>query len=828
MKNKLKSKTLLLFLLIASVFTAYSQTDTTTIPNHSFETWACPTYCNPTGWFSDNAFTYLGGLGPSEVTKSTGAHVYSGNYAVKLETQSIIGNIAPGTLTNGWINSSSEAVYDGSPINYRPAKFEGWYQFAPSGSDTFVVSINFFSGTTYATPIGSANFISETAVSAWTHFSLPITYTSGAVPDTFQIIISSGTGNHSQSGTTAYVDELSLVNCTNMAVTATPTAATCTQNNGSAIAAGSGAQSPYTYAWSNSTTTASITGVAPATYSVVATDANGCTASGSAAISTANVPFTLSLTPTAASCVTATGSVAAAASAGASPYTYAWTNSTTASSITAVNAGNYSVTVTDANGCSTTAASTVATNNVAFTVTPANGTTSCSSNTGTVSVAASAGNTPYTYLWANSSTASSITGLGAGSYDVTVTDAHGCTTSAAATVATPGGPSATDTVTNLTCHNNNSGKVAVTVTGGAAPIHYLWSNTTTTDSLTGIAAGTYTLTITDNNSCSFEVSATVNEPAALSYTDAVTNVTCNGGSNGAISLTPGGGTEPYAVTQLSGGAFTGSGLTAGAYTFVITDNNGCTDTSGLSVTQPNAISLTSATVTSVLCFGGSTGSVVVTPTGGAGAPFVYSWAPNVSTDSTAPALAAGSYALTVTDVNNCTANTSFTVTQPTSAVSVSTTPTSSTSATATDGSDAALGAGGTGSFSYVWATGATTATITGIATGSYCVTVSDANHCTASGCDSVSYTTGINAISTAVIRIYPNPASNQLTIETNQADGKFMLTIYSLDGKMVEQQTIAGEKSTVLLNHLTDGLYTYQLRDVTSGNLNYGKLEILR
>ena len=822
MKNYYKTKTLFLALILISALSAVAQHDT--IPNPGMENWTCPSYCDPNGWNTDNSLTNP--YGQTEISKSTvAAHVHSGTYAATIASKNVIIQVAPGTITTGTINSSNQTISGGCAMNYRPLKFKLWYQYTPSGTDTFVVNFALLQS---GVQIGYVNYYTTSTVTAWTQLSLPITYTGSGNPDQMQIIVASGTGNNSHAGSVAYVDDLSLVDCSLMSVTATPTAATCTQSNGSIVAAGSGTTGPYTYAWSNSSTLTTVSGLTPASYSVVATDADGCTASATASITTSNVPFTVGLTPTPTACITSTGSVVAAASAGTSPYTYAWSNTTTASSITNVAAASYTVTVTDSHGCSTTATATVTSNNVPFTVTPTNGTTSCVSNTGTVSVVASAGTQPYTYLWTNSTTASSLSSLGAGNYDVTVTDAHGCSTTSVATVATPNGPSATDVATNPKCHGGNTGSIVVTETGGTGNLTYLWSNTATTVSLNNVAAGSYSLVITDANNCSFAVSATLTEPAVLSVTEATTNVTCNGGSDGAVVITPAGGTSPYTTNLVAGGTVPVSALTAGTYSFVVIDNNVCTDTASFIITQPAAISLTSSTSTNVNCFGGSTGSINVTPTGGGVGTFAYAWSPNVSTTASATALAAGSYAVTATDANSCTVSASFTVTQPASAVTANVTTAPASSATGTDGSATVTASGGTGTFSYQWSNGGSAATITNLTSATYCVTVNDTHDCTVSSCDSVGFSVGINEINAALIKVYPNPANNQVTIETGLANGNFQLNIYSLDGKLVAQKTITGDKSIVMLNQLADGLYTYQLKETLSGGLKYGKLQIQR
>lgn len=819
MKKNYKVKTLFLSLLLISATSAFAQHDT--IANGGFEAWTSSSgYSNPNGWNTDNSLTYAGGLGSAVVFKETAAaHVHSGVASAELKTASIFGNIGPGLITNGVVNSSG--VFDGGAINYRPYKIRGWFQFAPhSATDTFTVSLSLYTGNTFATPIGTANFLTTSTVTAWTKWDVLIAYTGPGTPDSMQIIIASGTGNNSTAGTIAYVDDVSLVDCSLLSVSATPTAASCTQSNGSVVAAGTGGTGPYTYVWSNTSTTATISSLAPATYSVVATDAEGCSASSSAAVTTSNVPFTVNLTPVAASCTSATGSVTAAASTGTSPYTYLWSNTATTTAINNVIGGNYSVTVTDANGCTTTASSSVSSPNVPFTVTPTGGTTSCISNTGTVSVVASAGNSPYTYLWSNTATTAQINSLGAGNYAVTVTDADGCTSTATAAVTTPSGPSATDAVTNALCHSGNTGAVDVTVSGGTAPLHYLWSNGATVVSIAGVTAGTYTLTITDNNNCTFQVSANVSQPTAISASGTVTNVSCFGGSNGAISVSGAtGGTLPYTYSWNSN---PNTNLTAGSYQLTITDANACADTLNFTVSQPSIL-LLQATQSNVLCNGNSNGAADVTPSGGT-YPYNYLWS-NGAADSSITGLSAAAYYVIVTDANQCRDSLNLTITQP-QILAVSISPTPATSATAADGSAIALGSGGSTPLNYAWSNHASGGNITGLIPATYCVTVTDVNSCTASACDSVSYTTGIKTISSVLVKIYPNPASSLLTIETNAADGKFLFSIFSLDGKLVDEKTIAGMNITISLNQLADGFYTYQLKDTMSGNVNYGKLEI--
>ena len=236
---------------------------------------------------------------------------------------------------------------------------------------------------------------------------------------------------------------------------------------------------------------------------------------------------------------------------------------------------------TDTEGCTATASVVVSSNNVPFGVSVTSSPSSCVSNTGSVTASATAGTSPYTYLWNNADTAHFINNLGAGNYQVTVTDAHGCSTTAAASVTTASGPSATDSVVNVLCNGDSTGSVIVTVTGGTGTIVYAWNNGSATQNLTNIGGGNYTLTITDANNCSFTVAATISQPAALSSSSAVTNVLCNGDASGSIDLTVSGGVGPYSYTWYCcagtnvGGGNPKAALAAGDYSAIVTDSNGC-------------------------------------------------------------------------------------------------------------------------------------------------------------------------------------------------------------------------------------------------------------
>ncbi|NDJ00142.1 hypothetical protein GWA97_13745, partial [Flavobacterium sp. LaA7.5] len=372
---------------------------------------------------------------------------------------------------------------------------------------------------------------------------------------------------------------------------------------------------------------------------------------------------------------------------------------------------------------------------------------------GAVDLTVTGGTAPYTFVWNNTATTEDLTGLSAGTYDVTVTDANGCTATASVTVTEPTILTAGGVATNVSCNGGNNGTVDLTVTGGTAPYTYAWSNTATTEDLTGLSAGTYDVTVTDANGCTATASVTVTEPTILTAGGVATNVSCNGGSNGTVDLTVTGGTAPY--TYLWNNTATTediTGLSAGTYEVTVTDANGCTATASVTVTEPVLLEVSTVVDTNVSCNGGTTGSATINLTGGT-APFEYiingtTWSGVPDSTLAVTGLAAGIYPVFVTDSNGCTATGSVEVTEPTilSASGVA------TNVSCNGGSNGAVDltvTGGTAPYTFVWNNTATTEDLTGLSAGTYEVTVTDANGCTATA--SVTVTEPVVLAATAAV-----------------------------------------------------------------------------
>lgn len=486
---------------------------------------------------------------------------------------------------------------------------------------------------------------------------------------------------------------------------------------------------PYIYSWSNGSTTASQNGLSVGTYSVMVTDSNGCVATDSATVGEPS-PISLNITTVDASCEVATnGSIDLSVSGGTSPYGYVWSNGASTQDLNGVPSGSYAVTITDVNGCTIDSSATVSLSSTLSSTASASDVSCNGGNDGSVSVSVSGGTSPYSYAWNNGATAASQIDLVSGLYNVTITDSVGCTTLASTSVLEPAALSLAITGNDISCFGANDGDATASVSGGTLPYTYLWSNGSTSNSISGLVAGTYDATVTDNNGCTVSESISIAEPTALSASTSATDVSCNGATDGSIDLSVSGGTSPYTYDWSNGAASEDlTAVGAGNYTVTITDANGCSSNETTLVDQPPGLSV-STSISEVTCYGGNNGEATGSASGGT-PPYTYSWSTGSSTNS-ATGLNAGSYTLTVTDTNGCTASTSASINQP-DTLNVSLSGVDASCETA-DGSGTASVSGGTPPYSYIWSNGSTSSSASNLIAGTYSVTVSDAN-----GCSSVS------------------------------------------------------------------------------------------
>jgi Glycine rich protein/SprB repeat/Secretion system C-terminal sorting domain len=415
-----------------------------------------------------------------------------------------------------------------------------------------------------------------------------------------------------------------------------------------------------------------------------------------------------------------TAALTAAPVGGTGPFTYSWApsggNAATASGLAA---GTYTVTVTDGSNSSTVTQTFTITQPSAISVTATSTGNLCNGgNAGTATAVVSGGSPGYTYVWSNGGTTATITNLIAGAYTYTVTDVQGCSASQSVTVTQPNALAATTMQTNVSCNGGSNGDAMVMVTGGTGAYTYFWAPSGgTASTASGLVAGTYSCTITDANSCTMTQTFSIIEPAILSVSSTSGTIACNGDST-TIALAASGGTGPYTGE----GSFT---VAAGTHTFVITDANGCTATTTVSLTEPTAIVATVSS-TSISCNGSNDGTATATVSGGTPG-YTYLWS-NGATTSTVNNLSIGAYTYTVTDVQGCTATQTVSITEPAAlvATAVSTNP---TTCGGTDGMIDVTLSGGTPGYNFLWSNNATTEDITGVGAGSYTCMITDLNGC---------------------------------------------------------------------------------------------------
>ncbi|MFK8039696.1 MAG: T9SS type A sorting domain-containing protein, partial [Crocinitomicaceae bacterium] len=413
------------------------------------------------------------------------------------------------------------------------------------------------------------------------------------------------------------------------------------------------------------------------------------------------------------------------------PYTYSWDNGATTASISNLAPGTYVGTATDANGCTTVETITITEPTVlTSSVTSTSDATGFGVADGSATVTANGGSPAYTYLWSDGQTTATATGLAAGTYTVTITDTHGCVTTETVVIGEPTALTSTISSTDVLCNGGNDGTATITVTGGVSPYTYLWSNGATTASLTGLTAGTYTVTATDANGYSTVETAVVNEPTILANASTnISNVTCNGLSDGSITLNVTGGTMPYTYSW-SNGQTTAmlTNVTSGTYTATVTDANGCVITKTATITEPTVLAISNTILSDASCFGSSTGSATVAVSGGT-LPYTYLWS-NGGTTSTITGLAAGTYSVNVTDANGCSVTEgNIVIGEPTLLETETVSSTNVTCFGACDGFASISINGGTFPYTYLWSNGQTTPSALGLCPGTYSVTITDANGC---------------------------------------------------------------------------------------------------
>ncbi|MCE3076504.1 Ig-like domain-containing protein [Chryseobacterium gwangjuense] len=487
-----------------------------------------------------------------------------------------------------------------------------------------------------------------------------------------------------------------------------------------------GGSGNYSYAWMKDNNPFNnpgggniIQNAGPGMYSVIITDTTqGCTSAQSNSVTlTDPAEIILSIDSGSILCHGGVATLTANASGGSGSYTYLWSNGETTQSIQAA-AGSYSVSVTDANSCSKSASTTL-TEPEQLAVNIGNTPILCHGGMSTLTANVSGGTGSYTYLWSNGETTASIQ-VGAGSYSVSVTDANSCSASASVTVSEPEQLAVNIGNTSISCHGGMS-TLTANVSGGTGSYTYLWSNGETTASIQA-GAGSYSVSVTDANSCNASASITVSEPEQLAVNIGNTPILCHGGMS-TLTANASGGTGSYTYLWSNGATTPSIQAGAGSYSVSVTDANSCNASASITVSEPEQLAVNIGN-TPILCHGGMS-TLTANASGGTGS-YTYLWSNGATTQSIQ--VGAGSYSVSVTDANSCSAPASITVSEPEQlAVNIGSTPIICYGGMSTLTANAS---GGTGSYSYLWSNGATTQSIQ-VSGGSYSVKVTDQNSCNA-------------------------------------------------------------------------------------------------
>ncbi len=540
-----------------------------------------------------------------------------------------------------------------------------------------------------------------------------------------------------------YDFDFNLSNNGNLTLSANLEQETCVgANDGSVDLTVSGGTPNFTYLWNNGETTEDISNLAPANYTVTVNDAANCIGVETFTIAPAS-DINIEGVTADEQCSNREGSIDITVSGGISPYNFSWSNGETTQNINELQQGDYTVTVTDVNGCSKTKTFNIV-NYVGncipdcdLAITYENLTDeTCGQANGAVDLTIFTTNSPYSVSWSNGSTTDDISGISEGTYTISITDNAGCEFSEDYTInnQTDGLKIISITPTDEACGNGN-GSVDLGVSGGALPYTFAWNTGETSEDLSGLSEGIYSVTVTDNNQCSVSESVTVNNDAGdLHQTwHYVVNEICGNGQGSIDILVEGGQTfynGEYHYLWSNGETTKGiSNLSAGNYFCTITDANGCkitTDTYTLDNVGGN-LNIDYIDVDNEIC-GNNSGSIELEISGGT-LPYTFVWNTG-ETIKNIYNISAGTYENTITDANGCTISTgNLIVLNESGTLSLDDINVTDEHCNDNLGAIDISVSGGTGNITYSWSNGALSEDLTGLNEGNYGCVITDDNGC---------------------------------------------------------------------------------------------------
>ena len=434
---------------------------------------------------------------------------------------------------------------------------------------------------------------------------------------------------------------------------------TCGSANGGALAFASGGTGALTYSW-NGFTINPLVNAAAGSYTLLVTDASGCTAQTVVPLSDIG-QFVVTATGTDLVCF---GDMNGTASVTVNPtgtYTYQWTSSPSdiTPNVTGLSAGTYGVLVTDPNTGCKAADTVVISSPTELRIDNVNKVSpGCGASNGSLEAFVSGGTPGYSYMWGGTTPGNPLINISAGAYNLEVTDQVGCMATITVPLSNTGSLAVTFVTTNVPCDGSCVGTATATPSGGSGTYTYIWSNGDATATATNLCAGVATVTITDvSGGCMVVDTVTVNQDNGLALVMSFTgNTNCNGVCDGTADVVVSGSTGILTYTW-SNGDVTASitGLCAGTHAVTVTDASGCSSSDSVIITDIPTMVLTIDLITDASCLNTNNGKVDISVTGGVGT-YVYSWTGQggfTSSNQNISFLFAGSYIIEVTSPTGC-------------------------------------------------------------------------------------------------------------------------------------------------------------------------------
>ena len=695
----------------------------------------------------------------------------AGDYTVTVTDNS--GCISVETFT---INAAAELFISGTVINERCGDMEGEIDITVSGGDgNYTFSWDNGAGTEDITDLNQ---------------------------NTYEVTVTDGNGCQIQMS----FDVINTVgnctpNCDLVVNNATIVDETCGQANGSITLSVYTTNTPHSVSWSNGMTGDAITGLAAGTYTATITDVETCEVivdytvindAGDLAISNPILSDEV--------CGAGNGAIDVTVTGGDGNYTFSWDNGAGTEDITGLSAGSYTITVTDGTGCSVSAQFDVVNDAGSMAISFENTVDeTCGNGQGSIDINISP-NGSYTYAWDNGGNTQDLTGLSAGDYTCTITDNNtGCELTTPTYTINNDAGSLTVVITdfdNEVC-GNGMGEIDITISGGAPNYNFLWSNTAITEDITGLSTGTYSADIVDQNGCTVNTGdiTIVNEPGSLSVEAFTVDEVCGNGQ-GEVDLVITGGTPNYNTSWSSGQNTEDiTGLSAGNYTYTVTDQNGCEVVSTATVSNSSGtLSIDNIAITNEIC-GDGNGAIDITVSGGDGNYF-YSWS-NGETTEDITGLSTGTYIITLIDGAGCEVIKSIEIIGDKPVVDSKNITHEICGNNA--GSITLNISGGSPGYIYTWNTGDDTNSITGLNANTYTCEIEDQLGCIITVNETINTSDGDFEIISADVKGTCNGKNGSIDITASGGTGNYEY-VWANGAKKEDLQNLSTGEYSVVVN----------------------------